>query len=230
MKTVERDRIIAEAKAEYARVIDQAEATRHMALFRDWLRHDAHIMQFDIWFSFNPKFSLSRWGGRRVHEMPEAERARWQVELEAEEKRWHAERLGRVRIEAKAEYDRAIDHADTEHKRTITAESVKLSSFQWPEYDRAIEAASAGRARARAGPDAGHKDIRTIVRDAAGSKFLRGYRLENIPARPALSDIDREAECSLTFAELSDLDREGARFRRWIAGLKCPFDMAGMRS
>lgn len=103
-------------------------------------------------------------------------------------------------------------------------------AFRWPGYDRAIEAASAGRARARAGPDAGHKDIRTIVRDAAGSKFLRGYRLENIPARPALSDIDREAECSLTFAELSDLDREGARLRRWIAGLKCPFDMAGMRS
>ena len=143
MKIVEHDRIIAEAKAEYARATDQAEVTHRMTLLWDWLRHDAHIMQFDIWLSVNPKFSLSRWGGRRVHEMPEAERARWQVELEAEEKRWHAERLGRVRTEAKAEYDRAIDHADTEYKRTITAESVKLSSFQWPEYDRAIEAASA---------------------------------------------------------------------------------------
>ena len=119
------------------------------------------------------------------------------------------------------------------HDRTIWSASAELQTrhaIRWPGYDRAIEAASAGRARARAGPDAGHKDIRTIVRDAAGSKFLRGYRLENIPARPALSDIDREAECSLTFAELSDLDREGARLRRLIAGLKCPFDMAGMRS
>ena len=43
MKTVERDRIIAEAKAEYAPAIDQAEATRHMTLFRDWLRHMVHV-------------------------------------------------------------------------------------------------------------------------------------------------------------------------------------------
>lgn len=175
MKIVERDRIIADAKAEYARVIDQAAQTYHMTVFRDRLHH-GHIRKVPILLSVNPKFSHSRWRGRRVHEMPEAEGARWEIEWEAERTRWHAERLGRVRSEAKAEYDRAIAHADTEYKRTITAESVKLSSFQWPEYDRAIETASADAERAKVGPNAGHKNISAIVRDAAGSKFLSGWR------------------------------------------------------
>ena len=68
------------------------------------------------------------------------------------------------------------------------------AAFRWSEYDRAIETASADIARAKAGPNAGHKNVRAIVRDAAGSKFLRGYRLENIPNRPAVSDLDRASE------------------------------------
>ena len=49
-------------------------------------------------------------------------------------------------------------------------------AFRWPEHDRAIETASADAGRANAGPNAGHKNISAIVRDAAGSKFLSGWR------------------------------------------------------
>lgn len=86
-------------------------------------------------------------------------------------------------------------------------------AFRWPEHDRAIETASADAGRAKAGPNAGHKTISAIVRDASGSKFLMGYRLENFPARPALSDLDREGERRLMLPELSDLDRKIARHR-----------------
>ena len=67
-------------------------------------------------------------------------------------------------------------------------------AVRWPGHDRAIGSASADTERPKAGPNAGHKNISAIVRDAARSKFLMGYQLENIPARPVLSDVDREAE------------------------------------
>ena len=86
-------------------------------------------------------------------------------------------------------------------------------AFRWPEHDRAIETASADGGRAKAGPNAGHENISAIVRNASGSKFLMGYRLENIPARPALSDLDREGERRLMLPELSDLDRKLTRHR-----------------
>ena len=37
------------------------------------------------------------------------------------------------------------------------------AAFRWSEYDRAIETASADIARAKAGPNAGHKNVRAIV-------------------------------------------------------------------